>query len=145
MDIHRITDIKNRIGYSLLIYQLKIKAYVKDDNDIIIKYDIVKAISFNAVISGTTAVFVDVVNIFGKRSFKENQFKIKNGAQETHEVCWKKDSVEVTKSKNVSVPEIIPLTKIQRYAKNDLFVKVVSIIKSVNPELWLKAYMVITG
>ena len=70
MDIHRITDSKNNIGYSLLISQLKIKAYVKDDNDIIIKYDIVKAISFNAVISGTTAVFVDVVNIFGKRAFK---------------------------------------------------------------------------
>ena len=33
----------------------------------------------------------------------------------------------------MSVPEIIPLTKLQRYEINDLFVKVVSIIKSVNP------------
>ena len=139
MDIHRITDIKNRIGYSLLISQLKIKAYVKYDNDITIKYDIVKDISFNAVISGTTSVFVDVVNIFGCRALKKINIKIKNGALETHEVCWRKDSVEVTKSTNVSVPEIIPLTKLQKYANNDLFVKVVSVINSLYSELWLKA------
>ena len=46
--------------------------------------------------------------------------------------------VEVTKSSNVSVSEIIPLTKLQRYANNDLFVNNVSRIKSVRPELWLK-------
>ena len=102
---------------------------------IIIKYDIVKAISFNAVISGTTAVFVDVVNIFGKRALNKNNFKIKTGARETHELCWRKDSVEVTKSTNVSVPEIIPLTKFQSYANNDLFINVASIIKLVKKEL----------
>ena len=45
---------------------------------------------------------------------------------------------EVTKSSNVSVPEIIPLTKIQKYAKNDLFENVVSRIKSFKSALWLK-------
>ena len=38
----------------------------------------------------------------------------------------------------MSVPEIIPLTKLQKYADNDIFVNVVSIIKSVKSELWLK-------
>ena len=46
--------------------------------------------------------------------------------------------MEVTKSSNVSVPEIIPLTKLQKYANNDLFVNVVSRIKSVKSALWLK-------
>ena len=46
--------------------------------------------------------------------------------------------MEVTKSSNVNVTEMIQLTKLQRYAKNDIFVKVLSRIKSVNPELWMK-------
>ena len=46
--------------------------------------------------------------------------------------------MEVTKSSNVSVPEIIPLNKLQRYANNDIFVSFVSVIKSVKSTLWLK-------
>ena len=46
--------------------------------------------------------------------------------------------MEVTKSSNVNVPEIIPLTKFQRYAKNDLFVNIVSRIDSVKPAICLK-------
>ena len=46
--------------------------------------------------------------------------------------------MEVTKSSNVSVPEITPLTKLQKYANNDLFVNVVSRNKSVKSALWLK-------
>ena len=46
--------------------------------------------------------------------------------------------MEVAKSSNVSVPEIIPLTKLQEYANNDLFLNVVSGIKSVKSALWLK-------
>ena len=38
----------------------------------------------------------------------------------------------------MSFPEILPLTKIQKYANNDLFVNVVSGIKSANSALWLK-------
>ena len=38
----------------------------------------------------------------------------------------------------MSVPEIITLTKIQRYANNDIFVNVVSRIKSVKPTIWMK-------
>ena len=45
--------------------------------------------------------------------------------------------MEVTESSNVSVPENIPLNKLQKYAKNDLFVNVVSIIKSVKSATWL--------
>ena len=43
--------------------------------------------------------------------------------------------MEVTKSSNVSVPEIIPLTKLLKYANNDIFVNVVSRIKSVKSAL----------
>ena len=46
--------------------------------------------------------------------------------------------MEVTKSSNVSVPEIIPLNKLQRYANNDIFVNVHSIIKSIKPALCMK-------
>ena len=46
--------------------------------------------------------------------------------------------MEVTNSSNVSVPEIIPLTRLQKYANNDIFVNVVSVIKSVKPAIWLK-------
>ena len=34
------------------------------------------------------------------------------------------------------VPEINPLNKLQKYANNDLFINVVSRIKSVKSELW---------
>ena len=108
---------------------------MEDDDDILIKDDILKAISFNGGISGTTSVLVDAENIFGKRSLKKHRFKTRTGAQETHKLFWQKYSAEVTS--NVSVPEIIPLTKIQKYANNNLFVNAVSIIKSFKSELCL--------
>ena len=48
--------------------------------------------------------------------------------------------MEVTKSSNVSVQEIIQLNKLQRYANNDLLVNAASINKSVNPALCLKKW-----
>ena len=48
---------------------------MEGDNDILIGDDIVNAISFNGGISGTTAILVDAVNIFGKVSLKENKSK----------------------------------------------------------------------
>ena len=57
---------------------------MEDDNAILIRDDIVKAISFNVGISGTAAVLVDATNIFGKRALKKNRFKIRTGVQETH-------------------------------------------------------------
>ena len=71
---------------------------MEDENKILIEYDIVKEISFNGGISGTTAVLVDADNIFGKISLEGGGIKIRTGAQETHELCWRKDLVEVTKS-----------------------------------------------
>ena len=46
--------------------------------------------------------------------------------------------MEVTNSSNVSVTQIIPLTKLQKYENNDLFVNFVPRINSVKLELWLK-------
>ena len=48
---------------------------MEDDNEIIIKDDIVKTISFNGGISGTTAVLVDAYNLFGKRYLKKKNSK----------------------------------------------------------------------
>ena len=48
---------------------------MEDDNEIIIEDDIVKAISFNGGISGTTDVLVDAENLFGKRARKKEKFK----------------------------------------------------------------------
>ena len=61
-------------------------------------------------------------NLFGKRALKKSKLIIRTGSRKTHELCWRKDLVEITKSSNVSVPEIIPLTKLQKYEKYDLFV-----------------------
>ena len=72
-----------------------------------------RAISFNGGIYGITAVFVDAANIFGKRALNKT-IKIRTGAQVTHELCCLKDLVKVTKSSNVSVPEIIPPNKLQK-------------------------------
>ena len=116
----------------------KFQAYVEDENDKQIDYDIVKALGFNVGISGTTAVLVDADNIFGKRSSEKINFKIRTGARETHEVCWRKDLEEVTKSSNASIIEIIPLVKLQRYENNYLFVLFFNRIKSVKPSIWLK-------
>ena len=59
---------------------------MEDDNEIIIEYDIMKAISFNEGIYGTTAVLVDAKNIIGKRSLKKNRFKIRTGEREANEL-----------------------------------------------------------
>ena len=45
--------------------------------------------------------------------------------------------MEVIKSSNVSVTENIPLTKLQKYTNTDIFVAVVSVIKSIKSTLWL--------
>ena len=97
---------------------------MEDGNEILTEDDIVKAISFNGGIYGTTAVLVDVENLFGKTTWKKNRSKIITVARETHELFWQKYLVEVAKSSTVSFPEIIPLTKLQKYANNDLFVNV---------------------
>ena len=54
---------------------------MEDSNDIIIEDNIVKDINFNGGISGTTAVIVDATNIFGKRSSKKTNLKIRTGAR----------------------------------------------------------------
>ena len=105
---------------------------------ILIEYNIVKAVSFNGGISGTTTILVDAKNNFVKRALERINFKIITVARETHDVCWRKYLAEVKKSSNVSIPEIILLTKLQGYANNDLFVNVVSLIKSVKPAIWMK-------
>ena len=130
---------KEKHDWILTIHlSIKIQTYVEDENDILIEDDIVKYISFNGCISGTTDVLVDTENLFGKISLKKKKSKIRTGARETHELCWRKYLAGVTKSSNVSVPEIIPLTKFQTYANNDLFVNSVSRIKSVKSALWMK-------
>ena len=49
------------------------------DNYIRIEDDILKAVSFNGVISGTTAVIVDAASLFGKIVLKKIYFEIKTG------------------------------------------------------------------
>ena len=129
---------KTRLGTHYSFINKTNKLYVVDDNDILIEDDIVKAIILNGGISGITAFLVGAENFFGKISLKKILFKIRTGARETHKVCCLKYLVEVTKPSNVSVPEIIPLTKLQRYANNDLFVNAVSRSKSFDPSIWMK-------
>ena len=64
-----------------------------NDNEILIEDDIVKDVSFNRGISGTTAVLVDAENLFCNISLNKNRFKIITGARETHELLWRKDLV----------------------------------------------------
>ena len=129
---------KTRLDTHYSFLNKKNQAYVEDDNEILIEDYIVKAISFNGGISSITALIVDAVNLFGKRALKKNKFKVRTGARETHGICQRKYLAEVTKSSNVSVTEIIPLTKLQKYANNYIFVNIVSRIKSVKSEIWLK-------
>ena len=103
---------KTRLDTLYSFLNIKFQVYVEDNNGILIEDDIVKGISFNGGISRTAAVIVDAANIFGKRTLKKNKSKIRTGAWETHELCCRKYLVEVTKSKNESVQEIIPLTKL---------------------------------
>ena len=53
------------------------QACVEDYNDILIEDDIMKAVSVNEDISGITAVIIDAVNLFGKKSLEKINFKIK--------------------------------------------------------------------
>ena len=71
---------KTRLGNHYSFPKLKIQLYVENDNGILIEDDIVKDISFNRGVYGTTSVIVDVVNIFGKRALKKNKFKIRTRA-----------------------------------------------------------------
>ena len=87
MDIHKSIDSKNTIAYSLFIYQQKFQAYVEDDNGILIEDDILEYMGFNVFIFGTTTAIVDAENLVGRISLEKNIFKIRTGAQETHELC----------------------------------------------------------
>ena len=89
---------KTRLDTHYSFLNKNYQAYVDDDNDILIEDDIMKSIIFNGGISGNTAVLVGAVALFGKRSLEKNNFKIKTGARETHEVCLWDDFVQVTKS-----------------------------------------------
>ena len=60
---------------------------MEDDNYILIGGYIVKAISFNGGISGTTAVIVDEAALFSKRALNKINFKIKTVSRETHDLC----------------------------------------------------------
>ena len=126
---------KIRLGTHYSSINKKIQAYVEDDNDITIEDDIVKYISFNVGISGTTAVIVDAATFFGNISSKKINFTINTGAQETHGVCWREKIVQVTKSSNISDPKIIHQANLRKYENSELFVSVVSIFKSVKPSL----------
>ena len=44
---------------------------MEDDKDILIEDDIVKSVSFNGGVSGTTDFLVDMENIFVKRALKK--------------------------------------------------------------------------
>ena len=111
---------------------------MEDENNILIKDYIVKAISFIGAISGTTDILVDEAALFGKIVLSKINFKIKTGSQETHVVCWREDLVQVTKSSNVSDPEIFCQDEIRKYENNDLFISLNSIFKSVKTAMWLK-------
>ena len=63
-----------------------------------------KDIIFNGGIHDTTAILVDVEALFVNISINKINFKIKTGEQETHEVCWRRYFLQVTKSYNVSDP-----------------------------------------
>ena len=88
MDIHRNTDRENMIGCLLLIHQLKLQAYVADENYILVEDDTVKTISFNGVISGTADVLVDAENLFVNISLTKTNFHIRTVERETHGLCW---------------------------------------------------------
>ena len=62
---------KIRLDTHYSFINIKNQSYVKYDNKILIEDDIVKAISFHGVISGTTTVLVDAENLFGKRALNK--------------------------------------------------------------------------
>ena len=49
---------------------------MEDGNDILVEDDIVKAVSFNWVIYGTTDVLVDKENLFFNRALKKTSSKL---------------------------------------------------------------------
>ena len=60
-----------------LFLNKQFQSHVEDDNDILIKDDILKAIIFNGDISGTTAILVDLTNLFGYIALNKINFKSK--------------------------------------------------------------------
>ena len=77
---------KTRLDTHYSFLNEKFKAYVEDDNGILIEDDIVKSIRSSGGISSTTDVLFDAAALFGKEGLKKN-FKTGTGARETHEVC----------------------------------------------------------
>ena len=70
---------KTRLETHYSFLNKKIQAYVENDNEILIEDDIVKGISFNGGIYGTTAVIVNADNLFGKISLKKDKSQIRTG------------------------------------------------------------------
>ena len=63
---------------------------MEDVNDILFGDNIVRAISFNRVISVTASVLFDSENLIDKIALKKT-IKTRTGARETHELFWRKD------------------------------------------------------
>ena len=82
------------------------------DNHILIQDNIVKAISFNGIIYGTTVALSDAAALFGRISLKKINSKINTGSQGTHGICLREDFVQLKKSSNVSDTEIIHQAKL---------------------------------
>ena len=59
---------------------------MEDENETLIEDDIVRSISLNGGISGTTAVLVGAENHFDNITLKKNRFKIRTRTQETQEL-----------------------------------------------------------
>ena len=105
----RLGDEKNLFyadGYSLknrhekhdwiltIHFSIKIEAYVKNDNDIIIEDNIVQDLILMEVFLVPLILFLMQRISLERGPLKKINFKTRTGAQETHELCWQKDSAE---------------------------------------------------
>ena len=80
MEAHTV---KIRLDTHCSFFNKKFQAYVEDYNNILIEHDIVKAISTNGVISGTTSILVGAENLSDKDTLKEKQIQNNNWSMGT--------------------------------------------------------------
>lgn len=100
-----------------------LRSYVEDGFDIDIEDDIAKAKSYSNGIAGTTSIFVNASKVEGTAQYKSFR-SVKIGSRSTHEIQWSTNHAAILESSDIIEAEIVPRSKLLKYARNELVVTI---------------------
>ena len=113
-----------------------IKSYVQDGNNIVLEEHILKALSFNGGLAGTSAILVNCSDLEGPCVTKKFRSK-KVKSRATHEIEWFEDKVHITENSGITQPEVVLRTKLEKHELLNLKVTTEEVFDSDKPALFV--------